>query len=212
MSNFSKENRARAEKLIALYPERRSALIPLCHLAQEQDGWLQEDAMVEIASLTGVTPAEVRGTASFYDMLHTEPVGRYLVSLCTNIACLLEGGMELLHHAEESLGVRAGGTTSDGLITLEEAECLADCGRAPCVTVNHRYVGALTNATFDELVADLKAGNRSDEIPPHGTLCRVERKVGLKADRSKVAKERAAMKAAQEERKAKAESKSKAKS
>lgn len=192
MRHFSNEIRARAEKTIALYPQARSALIPLCHLAQEQDGWLCEEAMVEIAELVGITPAEVRGTATFYDMFHTEPVGRYLVSLCTNIACLLEGGLELLEHAEESLSVRAGGTSADGLFTLEEAECLADCGRAPCVTVNHRYVGALSTESFDQLIAELKAGGRSDEIPPHGTLCRVERSVGLKADRAKVQKERAA--------------------
>ena len=105
---------ARARELIALYPEPRSALIPLCHLAQEQDGWLTPEAMVDIAGLVGVTPAEVRGTAVFYDMLHTEPVGRYVVAVCTNIACLLGGAAELLEHAEDSLGVGAGGTTADG--------------------------------------------------------------------------------------------------
>ena len=122
---------ARARQVIALYPEPRSALIPLCHLAQEQDGWLTPEAMVDIAGLVGVTPGEVLGTASFYDMLHTEPVGRHVVAVCTNIACLLGGAAELLEHAEDSLGVGAGGTTRDGAITLEEAECLADCDRAP---------------------------------------------------------------------------------
>ncbi len=132
---------ARARQLIDLYPEPRSALVPLCHLAQEQDGWLRPEAMEDIAELVGVTPAEVLGTASFYDMLHTEPVGTYLVAVCTNIACLLGGALELLAHAETSLGVNVGGTTADGAITLEEAECLADCDRVPCVQVNHRFVG-----------------------------------------------------------------------
>jgi NADH-quinone oxidoreductase subunit E len=187
----------RARELIALYPRPRSALIPLCHLAQEQDGWLRPEAMEEIAALLGITPAEVRGTASFYDMLHTEPVGTYLVSICTNIACLLGGGAALLEHAEEHLGIRVGGTTADGMITLEEAECLADCDRAPCVTVNHRYVGAQTPDSFDGLVADLRAGRRGEEIPPHGTLVRVRRSTGLQADPANVAHERAAMAEAQ---------------
>jgi NADH-quinone oxidoreductase E subunit len=191
----------RARQLVELYPERRSATIPLCHLAQEQDGWLREEAMEDIAELVGTTPAEVRGTATFYDLLHTEPVGRYVVSVCTNIACMLGGALELLEHAEESLGVRAGGTTEDGVITLEEAECLADCDRVPCVQVNNRYVGAQTSESFDNLVGELRSGSRSDEIPDHGTLIRVRRTVGLEADPAKIREER---KVAAEARKARA--------
>jgi NADH-quinone oxidoreductase E subunit len=191
MNHLTPERRTRAEKLVALYPEARSALIPLCHLAQEQDGYLVDDAMVEIAELVGVTPAEVRGTATFYDMLHTDPVGRYVVGVCTNIACLLAGGDDLLEHVESTLGVRAGGTTEDGLFTIEETECLADCDIAPCVQVNHRYVRTTTPEAFDGLVAELRAGGRADEIPPHGTLIRVERTVGLMADKDAIAAERA---------------------
>ncbi len=190
----------RAHQLIALYPEPRSALIPLCHLAQEQDGWLTPEAMADIAALVGVTPTEVLGTASFYDMLHTDPVGTHVVAVCTNIACLLGGAAELLEHAERSLGVNAGGTTADGVITLEEAECLADCDRVPCVQVNHRFVGAQTPGSFDQLVADLRSGARADDIPPHGTLVRVRRAGGLATDPVLVAGERAAMAQAQSER------------
>ncbi len=193
MSHFGAEWTARAKELVSLYPEARSALIPLCHLAQEQDGWLRPEAMEEIAALLSITPAEVRGTATFYDMLHTEPVGRYVVSICTNIACLLGGAEELLEHAERTLGVRAGGTTADGTITLEDAECMADCSRTPCVTVNHRYVGGLTPEAFDQLVDDLRAGRKDEEIPPHGTLVRVRRNGGLRVPREKVASERQAM-------------------
>ena len=181
---------ARARQTIELYPEPRSALIPLCHLAQEQDGWLTPEAMVDIAGLVGVTPTEVLGTASFYDMLHTEPVGRHVVAVCTNIACLLGGAAELLEHAEDSLGIGAGGTTADGAITLEEAECLADCDRAPCVQVNHRYVGAQPPGSFDQLVADLRSGALEADIPPHGTLIRVRRTTGIEADPAAVAEER----------------------
>ena len=190
----------RARQLIALYPEPRSALIPLCHLAQEQDGWLTPESMEDIAGLVGVTPAEVYGTATFYDMLHTEPVGDHLVAVCTNIACLLNGAAELLEHAEASLGINAGGTTADGSITLEEAECLADCDRPPCVQVNHRFVGAQTPESFDRLVAELRSGARADDIPGHGTLIRVQRTTGLEADPTRVIEERASMAEAQARR------------
>ena len=192
MNHFTPEIRTRAEALIALYPQKRSALIPLCHLAQEQDGHLTEPAMVEIAELVGVTAAEVRGTATFYDMLHVEPVGKYVVGFCTNIACLLAGGIELLEHAEETLGVRCGATTPDGLFTLEETECLADCDIAPCVQVNHRYVRTTTPEALDGLIGELRSGGRSDEIPRHGTLIRTQRSVGLVAPRDQIAAERAA--------------------
>ncbi len=200
MSHLRADIVARAQDLVDLYPHPRSALIPLCHLAQEQDGWLRPEAMAEIAELCGVTAAEVRGTATFYDMLHTEPVGTYVVSVCTNIACLLGGALELLEHAESALGVRAGGTTTDGVFTLEESECLADCDRTTCVQVNHRYVGAQTPESFDRLLADLRSGALSDTVPPHGTLVRVRRSVGLQAGRDEVAHERAAMAEAQASR------------
>src|SRR5580692_1665195 len=190
----------RARALVSLYPEPRSALIPLCHLAQEQDGWLRPEAMSEIAELLGVTAAEVQGTATFYDMLHTEPCGTYVVSVCTNIACLLGGAQELLEHAESTMGVRAGGTTPDGVFTLEESECLADCDRTPCVQVNHRYVGAQTAESFDQLLNDLRSGALADTVPPHGTLVRVRRSVGLEVDAEAIVRERAAVAEAQKRR------------
>lgn len=178
MARLTPENLQRARDTIALYPDTRSALLPLLHLAQEQDGWLQDDAMAHIAELLDLAPAEVLGTASFYTMYKRQPTGRHLVSICTNVACMLRGAYELLEHAEAHLGVRAGGTTADGAFTLEEAECLADCDRAPCLQVNYRYFGNVTDAGFDTLVADLRAGKLSDKVPPHGTLSRVRRSVG----------------------------------
>jgi NADH-quinone oxidoreductase subunit E len=192
-THLSADTLTRARELIALYPEPRSAMIPLCHLAQEQDGWLTPEAMADIADLLGTTAAEVLGTASFYDMLHTEPVGTHVVSVCTNIACLLNGALELLEHAEKSLGVNSGGTTADGTITLEEAECLADCDRPPCVQVNHRFVGAQSAESFDRLVSELRSGARDEDIPRHGTLVRVRRTVGLGVDGDRIAAERQAM-------------------
>ena len=181
MARLTAENERRARELIALYPVRRSALIPILHLLQEQDGYLTESGMESVAELVGLTAAEVRGTASFYDMFHTEPVGRYVVAVCTNVACMLAGAYELVEHASRRLDVSPGGTTSDGMFTLEDAECLALCGNAPCVTVNWRYFGDVDTDRFDQLVDDLREGRLAGEVPSHGTLNRVVRQVPLQA-------------------------------
>ena len=177
MARFSANNLAVAQAIIARYPKPRSALVPLCHLAQEQDGYLTEDAMEHIAELIGTTPAQVYGTASFYEMFKLHPIGRYCVNVCTNISCQLLGGEELLHHAEETLGIRAGGTTSDGVITLEDVECIAACTEAPCLQVNYRYRHRITLEEFDQLIEDLRAGKLDDEVPPHGTLARIRQHI-----------------------------------
>jgi NADH-quinone oxidoreductase subunit E len=181
MARLTTDNVALAREIIGRYPRSKSALIPLLHLAQEQDGWLTEDAMAHIAELLDLTPAEVLGTASFYEMFKRKPVGRYLVNICTNISCLLLGAEELLEHAEHRLGVKAGSTTTDGVFTLEDVECIAACTEAPCLQVNYRYFGPLTTDDFDALIDDLRAGRRDDEVPRHGILGRVRQKVA--ADR-----------------------------
>lgn len=172
MSRLSSSNALLAREIIARYPRPKSALIPLLHLAQQQDGYVSAAAMEHLAELTGTTPAEVLGTCSFYEMFKREPVGRYLVNICTNIACQLNGGEELLHHAEKTLGIRPGGTTDDGYFTLEDVECIAACTEAPCLQVNYRYENRVDTDDFDRLISELKAGARPD-VPLHGTLARV---------------------------------------
>jgi NADH-quinone oxidoreductase subunit E len=172
MARLSANNLVTAQAIIARYPKPRSALVPLCHLAQEQDGYLTRDAMAHIAELIGCTPAEVYGTASFYEMFKLHPVGTYLVGVCTNISCMLNGAYELLEHCQASLGVAVGGTTSDGMFTLEEVECSAACTIAPAVQVNYRYEANVTPQGFDDLVAKIRSGQRSD-IPQHGILATV---------------------------------------
>lgn len=176
MARFTADNLTLAHEIIGRYPRPKSALIPLLHLAQEQDGYVTRDAMVHIGELVGVTPAEVLGTCSFYEMFKLEPVGRYLVTVCTNIACVLMGADDLVHHAEQSLGVALGETTEDGLFTLEGAECQAACTEAPCLQVNYRHEYRVTNERFDELVAELRDGRRTD-VPAHGTLATVRQHI-----------------------------------
>ena len=166
-----------AAEIIARFPRPRSALIPLLHLAQEQEGHLTPEAMRHVAELVDVTPAEVIGTAGFYEMFRFEPVGTYLLNICTNISCLLSGGEELLEHACEALGVEVGGTTDDAMFTVEEVECIAACTEAPCLQVNYRYRHRVTADEFDRLIEDLRTGCLSDEIPSHGTLAQVRQSI-----------------------------------
>jgi NADH-quinone oxidoreductase subunit E len=177
VARLTDANVAIAHDIIGRFPRKKSALIPLLHLAQEQDGYVTDDAMAHIAELVEVTPAEVLGTCTFYEMFKREPIGRYCVNICTNISCQLLGGWELLHHAEATLGIRPGGTTPDGLITLEDVECIAACTEAPALQVNYRFRYRVSPADFDRLIADLRAGHLADEIPPHGTLAQVRQHV-----------------------------------
>lgn len=177
MARLSEDNLRLAKEIIGHYPRPRSAMIPLLHLAQEQDGFVSNEAMVHIGELVGATSAEVYGTASFYEMFKFEPVGKYLINICGTMSCALMGAEDLMHHAEETLGVRLGGTTSDGLFTLERAECQAACTEAPCLQVNYRYRLRVTAADFNGLIADLRSGSLNDEIPAHGTLAQVRQHI-----------------------------------
>jgi NADH-quinone oxidoreductase subunit E len=173
VSRLSDHNVLVAKDIIGRYPRPKSALIPVLHLAQEQDGYVTAEAMEHIAELLDLTPAEVYGTATFYEMFKFEPVGRYCINVCTNISCQLLGAWELLEHAEQALGVKSGSTTEDGMFTVEDVECIAACTEAPALQVNYRYRYKVTDADFDALVDDLRAGRLDGEVPPHGTLARV---------------------------------------
>jgi NADH-quinone oxidoreductase subunit E len=166
-----------AREIIGRYPKPKSALIPLLHLSQEQNGYVTDEAMRHIAELVGVQPAEVLGTATFYEMFKFQPVGKYVVNICQTMSCALMGATELMHHAEEVLGIPAGGTTEDGLITVEHAECQAACTEAPCLQVNYRYRYRVTTDDLDALFDDLRSGRLDEEIPPHGTLARVRQHI-----------------------------------
>ncbi|MEY2609563.1 MAG: NADH-quinone oxidoreductase subunit [Actinomycetota bacterium] len=177
MARLSDENVRLAKEIIGRYPRARSATIPLLHLAQQQDGYVTNEAMAHIGELVGATSAEVYGTASFYEMFKFEPVGKYLINICGTLSCALMGAEDLMHHAEHKLGVKLGGTTDNGMFTLERAECQAACTEAPCLQVNYRYRFRVTNADFDALVDDLASGRLTDEIPPHGTVARVRQHI-----------------------------------
>ncbi len=133
------EFRAQVQEIAAQYPDSKSAVLPALRLAQERDGYLTRESFRDVADALDLTPAYCEGVASFYDMFHLEPVGRQLVEVCTNVSCALVGAQEVLEAFESELGVRAGGTTDDGAVTLRTIECAGGCGWGTVVAVNHRY-------------------------------------------------------------------------
>lgn len=166
--SWSEATQERARAILASYPQKRSALMPLLYLAMSEDGYLTAEGMEEVARWVGVTPAQVQSVASFYTMYKREPTGRYLVSCCTSISCMLLGGDEVLHAVEESAGVPHGETDEEGLISVEHVECLGACGGAPAVQVNYELVEGVTPDKAAELVGWLRAARpavvNSDEM------------------------------------------------
>ncbi len=153
---FSDEMVKTFEEILGRYPVKRSALIPILHEVQARDGYLTQEALEEVARYLGLHPMEVAETASFYDLLHLRPVGRFEILYCHNLSCTLGGGERVLAHLEKALGITAGETTPDGLFTLRRMECLASCGTAPVMQVNGEYYENLTEARVEQILAELR--------------------------------------------------------
>ena len=154
---FAPERLALANEIIARYPagKQKSALLPLLHLAQEQEGWTSPAGMDMVADLLGIEPIEVYEVASFYTMYHLDPVGKHVIEYCRTGPCCLMGGEEVYDHLKQKLGIEAGQTTADGLFTVKEVECLAACGMGPVFQIREQYYTHLTNERVDEIIADL---------------------------------------------------------
>jgi len=149
--SFSDAERRRAEELVARYPHSKSALLPLLHMAQDRDGYVTPDAMEDIAGLLGLTPALVLGTCSFYTMFKREPIGRLVVSVCTNVSCLVNGGPALV----ETLQARY---ADDRDVHVEEVECIAACDLAPVMQVNYEFHGPVTADAAVDVIEQYKSG------------------------------------------------------
>jgi NADH-quinone oxidoreductase subunit E len=152
MSIFSPQLSARFDALVTRYPVKRSALIPMLLYAQDEIGYLSDAVIDEIAERLSITPLDVRNVATYYSMLRFKPAGKFNVQVCTNIACMLRGGEELLEHCEKRLGIGHKGTTPDGLFTLEEVECIGACSWAPAAQVNYDFHENLTVEKMDRVL------------------------------------------------------------
>src|SRR5436190_317534 len=169
---FSEETYQRAKEIIARYPEgkERSALLPLLHLVQSEDGYVTPEGVTFCAEQLGITRAQVGAVATFYTMYKRKPTGDWLVSVCTNTMCGVLGGDKAFQALSEYLGVGHDETTTDGLITLEHAECLAACDYAPVVTINYEFFDRMQADEALTLIHRLEEGERP--VPSRGArLC-----------------------------------------
>ncbi len=148
--------KAQFEKVIARYPVKRSAIVPLLMFGQDEIGYVSDELIDEIARRVEVRPIEVIEDIGYYSMLHRKPIGKYNLQVCTNISCLLRGGEEILEYCSKQLGIGHKQTTPDRLFSLEEVECLGACCGAPAMQVNYDYYENLTPGKFDRLIERLK--------------------------------------------------------
>jgi NADH-quinone oxidoreductase subunit E len=161
-SIFSAELAARFDKLAAIYPVRRSALVPMLLYAQDEIGYVSDAAIAEIATRLSLTELEVRNVLSYYSMLRTEPAGKYNIQVCTNISCMLRGGYDILNHCQKKLGIGHKQVTADGQFSLEEVECIGACCWAPAMQVNYDFHDELTPAKVDAILDDYSSGRGKD--------------------------------------------------
>lgn len=151
-SPFAEAAQAYFDKNKEVYPKKRALVLPLLNLAQEMEGHISREAMVVIGKMLEMTVTDIVGVASFYTLLDREPRGKHLIQVCDNITCGVLASFKVAPYVCEKLGVRLGETTADQKFTVRGVECLADCGRAPCMMVDEEQVGSLTNAKIDEVL------------------------------------------------------------
>lgn len=155
---LSEKTRKAILELQALYPEKRSALIPALHLAQAEAGYLPLEIQKEVAALFDIDANEVNGIVKFYDMFFDQPVGKHVLHVCKNASCMLRGGDGFLSSLCQKLCISPGETTEDGEFTVIASECLAACDRAPMMLVDDRVVGPVDENSLDQILDEAKKG------------------------------------------------------
>jgi NADH-quinone oxidoreductase subunit E len=153
---FSDQFEARFSEMFTHYPTKRSVLVPTLLYAQDEVGYLSDEVVHEIAQRLDLTDLEVNNVISYYSMLTTKPRGKFNVQVCTNIACLLRGGEEILQHCKNTLGIGHKDTTPDGVFSLEEVECIGACSWAPAAQVNYDFHENLTTEKMDEVLHEYR--------------------------------------------------------
>jgi len=153
---FSPETLAKFERIIARYPKKEAAMLPVLNLAQREFGYIGDEAVAYVAKLMDQSPAQVLGVVSFYTMLNMKPIGRHHIQVCRTLPCALNGAEKITAFIKAKLGIEVGQTTADGRFTLSEVECLASCGTAPMMQINDAYYENLTEARVTEILDSLR--------------------------------------------------------
>ncbi|HED05301.1 MAG TPA: NADH-quinone oxidoreductase subunit NuoE [Ignavibacteria bacterium] len=156
---FTEENLKKIDNVLKKYPTKKAAVMPVLYMAQEQNGWISNEVMKEIARILEITPQDVLGVVTFYTMYYQKPMGKHHIQVCTNVSCMLRGGYELLDKVKEKLGIDIGEITDDLQFSIEEVECMGSCGTAPMIAVNETYYENLNVQKVEEILESLKNRN-----------------------------------------------------
>ena len=156
---FAEENLRKINEVLNKYPSKKPALMPVLYIAQEQNGFISNEVIREVASILELTPEEVLGVITFYTMYHQNPVGKYHIQVCTNVSCMLRGGYDIFDKVKQKLGIDHLQVTEDKIFSLEEVECMGSCGTAPMIAVNEDYYEKLTTTGVIELLDSLNKKN-----------------------------------------------------
>jgi NADH-quinone oxidoreductase E subunit len=154
--SFTQENLEKIDRVIAKYPEKQAAIMPLLYIAQEQNGFVSIEAMREIARLLEMDETDVLGVVTFYSMYHQKQMGKYHIQVCTNVSCMLRGGYEIYDAVQKKLGLKNGEASEDHKFSLEEVECMGSCGTAPMLAVNEDFFENLSTDKALEIIDSLK--------------------------------------------------------
>ena len=153
---FSDKIKKQVLDIVAHYPEKKAALLPVLHVAQQEFGFINEDTERMVADLLDIKPVQVREVVTFYTMYNRKPVGKYHIQVCSNLSCSLLGGASLLDFLLKKLNIGLGETTKDKKFTVSTVECLGACEQAPCMMVNFDYYGNLDKEKIDKIIENLK--------------------------------------------------------
>jgi len=153
---FTEENLTRIEEVRKKYPTALAAVMPTIYFAQEQNGYLSNEAMEEIANVLGIDKVNVLSVVTFYTMYHTKPMGKYHIQVCTNVSCMLRGGYEIWDLVKSKFGLDHMEVSGDGKYSLEEVECMGACGYAPMIAVNEDFYENLTKEKVEEILDSFK--------------------------------------------------------
>lgn len=157
---FSNDELKNIEDIKSHYPDSKSALLPVLWIVQEKYGWISEDSMKCVGDLLDIPYEHILGVVTFYTMFNSKPIGKVHLQICTNVSCMIKGGRELFNYVSDKLGVKNKETTSDGMFTIEEVECLGSCESAPMMQVNNKeFYENLTKEKIDKLLEELHKKN-----------------------------------------------------
>ena len=149
------EIKAKADKIIAHYEQRRAALLPVLHLVQDTYGFISEKAEIEVAAYFAIPPVDIKEVITFYTLYHSKPCAQYEFNVCRTLSCTLRGQEEVIAHLKDKLGIKVGERTADGKFGLNEVECLGACEMAPMMQLGREYIGPLTKEKIDQILKNI---------------------------------------------------------